>query len=62
MGDDSYSDVETRRQQWITYYVATGQFEEARKLGWVGCRAQRHVWNDIDTPVDVMNHNEVELR
>ena len=37
MGDDSYSDVEARRQQWITYYVASGQFEEARKLGWVGC-------------------------
>ena len=38
MDNDSYSktDDKARRLLWIEYYVASGEFENALELGWVG--------------------------
>ena len=33
--EDQLMDEEERRQQWIDYYVANGEFDKARELGWV---------------------------
>jgi WD40 repeat protein len=34
--DASFHEEEERRKEWIRYYVAQGQLEEARALGWMG--------------------------
>lgn len=31
-----FDEEEERRQEWIDYYVAQGQLDEARALGWTG--------------------------
>jgi len=33
--EEQLMDEEERRQQWIDYYVANGEFDKARELGWV---------------------------
>ena len=33
--EEQLMDEEERRQQWIDYYVANGDFDKARELGWV---------------------------
>ena len=32
--EEQLMDEEERRQQWIDYYVANGEFDKARELGW----------------------------
>jgi len=36
MVNDAFSEDEERRTAWIDYYVANGQLDEAKALGWVG--------------------------
>ena len=33
--EEQLMDEEERREQWIDYYVANGEFDKARELGWV---------------------------
>ena len=35
MVNDAFSEDEERRTAWIDYYVANGQLDEAKALGWV---------------------------
>ncbi|MGB1660122.1 MAG: hypothetical protein ACPHHS_06465, partial [Candidatus Poseidoniaceae archaeon] len=32
--EEQLMDEEERREQWIDYYVANGEFDKARELGW----------------------------
>ena len=36
MVNSAFSEEDERRTAWIDYYVANGQLDEARALGWVG--------------------------
>ena len=36
MVNSAFSEEDERRTAWIDYYIANGQLEEARALGWVG--------------------------
>ena len=33
--EEQLMDEEERREQWVNYYVANGEFDKARELGWV---------------------------
>ena len=33
--EEQLMDEDERREQWIDYYVANGEFDKARELGWV---------------------------
>jgi flagellar biosynthesis/type III secretory pathway M-ring protein FliF/YscJ len=33
--EEQFMDEEERREQWISYYVANGELDKARELGWV---------------------------
>ena len=36
LSNAAFNEEEERRQEWINYYVAQGQLDEARALGWTG--------------------------
>ena len=49
MVNSAFSEEDERRTAWIDYYVANGQLDEARALGWVGGEpAEMPQWKEFE--------------